>query len=64
MSKEEIFKLQYWVASLISVLFFMNGFFIKRLVDKIDSLESIVYSLRQEVAVMHATMEVANEKRH
>lgn len=40
--------------TLIVVLFGMNIFFVKRLVDKIDSLESTVWQLRSDVAILQS----------
>lgn len=45
------------VSILISLLFASNVFFIKRLVDKLDNTEQIVWELRQQVAVLKATLE-------
>lgn len=38
-----------WVG-LITVLITINAFFVKRLVDKLDSTEAQVYALREDVA--------------
>lgn len=49
--KNEVYKI------LFSIFLAGNAFFIKRLVDKIDSTEAIVWSLRQEVAVLKISIE-------
>lgn len=40
---------------IIGVLLAMNAFFIKRLVDKIDSIEQSVIRLSEQVSIMKAT---------
>lgn len=39
-------------AALLAILFSGNVFFVKRLVDKIDSLETTVWTLRQDVVIL------------
>lgn len=41
----------------ISLLFAGNVFFIKRLVDKLESTEAIVWELRQQVAILKITID-------
>lgn len=38
----------------LSILFASNTFFVKRLVDKLDSMELIVWQLRQDIVVLQA----------
>jgi len=40
--------------SVLVVLFSGNVYFVKKLVDKVESNEVIMFSLRQEVAVLNA----------
>lgn len=43
--------------SILGILFAGNVFFIRRLVDKIDSLETIAWQLRQDVAILKIVVE-------
>lgn len=48
---------------LLSILFGGNVFFIKRLVDKIDSTEQTVAKLRQSVVVLEILFDNCQKKR-
>lgn len=53
------------MAAVFSILLGGNGFFIKRLVDKIDNIDSAVWELKTEVASLRATVDdlkIASER--
>lgn len=41
---------------IIGCLFSGNIYFLKHSLDRLDSMESVVWGLKQEIAVLHATM--------
>lgn len=50
-------KLNEAMTTVVGVLFAGNVYFIKHSLDRLDSIESMVWGLKQEVAVLHATMD-------
>ena len=49
---------------IIAVLFTGNIYFVKRLVDKLESLEGIVWQLRQDVVVLQTLRGDKHERRY
>lgn len=45
------------LSGVIVVLFSGNLYFAKRTIDRLDSIEQLTWSLRQEVAVLRATLQ-------
>lgn len=50
--------------SIIGVMLTGNVFFVKRLVDQLDSLREIVWQLRQDVVVLQAIGGTKNGRRN
>lgn len=48
-----------WMGTVLYILFAGNVFFVKRLVDKIDTMESTVWSMRSEMAVLRISLDNA-----
>ena len=58
----EVLNLIY--TSIIGVMLTGNVFFVKRLVDQLDSLREIVWQLRQDVVVLQAIGGTKNGRRN
>jgi hypothetical protein len=52
------------ISTLISVLFSGNVFFVIRLVMKIESMEKMIYELREEVAVFKKILQNEGTRTH
>lgn len=44
------------ICSVVTLLLAGNTYFIKHSLDRLDSIETMVWSLRQEIAVLNATV--------
>lgn len=44
------------ISGVVTVLFAGNLYFAKRTIDRLDSIEQLAWSLRQEMAVLRATL--------
>jgi len=58
MTKEFFAKL---AAGVLVALLSVNIFFVKRLVDKLDSNEMMIFQLRQEMAVLSARFDTLSQ---
>ncbi len=54
---------KWFMGTAIMCMLSSNVFFIKRLIDKIDSTEQTVYALREEIATMKAQINEAEYRR-
>lgn len=53
------------VVGLLTIMFSSNIFFVKRIVDKLDTTEQSVYALRVEIATLRTQLDdIQNRRNH